>query len=292
MLVDDHHLAVGHHVVDIALEDPMGLHGRLQVVQQVQVARRVEAVVLVEQPHPDELPLDEGVAALRELHLAVLLVDDEVAFLLRRRLDPLSGNLPLQPERQPVGLLVELRALLGGPGDDQGRARLVDQDRVHLVDDGVVQVPLKLVLEGERHVVAQVVEAELVVGAVDDVRLVGGALLRRILPGLNHPHLKAEGLVDGPHPGGVAAGQVVVDRDDVHAAAAEGVQVGGQGGDQGLAFAGAHLGDAALVQGDAADELHVEVAHVLGAPGGLAHRGERFGQQVLQALAVSVTLAQ
>jgi hypothetical protein len=34
-----------------------------------------------------------------------------------------------------------------------------------------------------------------------------------------------------------------------------------QRGDQGLALAGAHLGDLALVQHHAADQLHVEVAH-------------------------------
>ena len=57
----------------------------------------------------------------------------------------------------------------------------------------------------------------------------------------------------------------------------ERVEVGGQRGDEGLALAGLHLGDAALVQHDAADELHVVVPHVQHAAPGLAHDGEGLG---------------
>ena len=84
------------------------------------------------------------------------------------------------------------------------------------------------------------------------------------------------------HPLRVAAGQVVVDRDDVHALAGERVQVGGQRGDQRLALAGLHLGDPARVQHHAADQLHVEVPHVEHAAAGLAHDGEGLGQQVVE----------
>ena len=39
---------------------------------------------------------------------------------------------------------VEIGALLGRAADDERRAGLVDQDRVDLVDDGVVQLALDL----------------------------------------------------------------------------------------------------------------------------------------------------
>ena len=42
----------------------------------------------------------------------------------------------------------------------------------------------------------------------------------------------------------------------------------------------------AAVQHHAADELHVEVPHVQHAAAGLAHDGERLGQQVVERLAV------
>ena len=60
------------------------------------------------------------------------------------------------------------------------------------------------------------------------------------------------------HPLGVAAGQVVVDRDDVHALAGQRVEVGRQHAGEGLALTGLHLGDVAEVQRRAAHDLHVD----------------------------------
>ena len=80
---------------------------------------------------------------------------------------------------------------------------------------------------------------------------------------------QAEEAVEPAHPLGVAPRQVVVDGDHVHALAGERVQVDRQRRHQRLAFAGAHLGDLALVQRHAADELHVEVAHLQRALAGL-----------------------
>jgi hypothetical protein len=78
----------------------------------------------------------------------------------------------------------------------------------------------------------------------------------------------------------------------VDAGAAQRVEVGGQRGDEGLALAGAHLGDAAAVQHDAADELDVVVALAQGALGGLPHRGEGLGNQVVEGLPVLDALAE
>ena len=106
------------------------------------------------------------------------------------------------------------------------------------------------------------------------------------------PTLMPEEAVEAAHPLRVAAGQVVVDGDDVDALAFERVQVGGQRGDERLAFAGLHLGDLAAVQHHAADQLHVEVPHVEHAPAGLADHGERLDQQVVERLAVGDALAE
>ena len=86
-------------------------------------------------------------AALRQFHLAVLLVDEEVPGLLRLRLVArqdcrqagLDLVLALEPWRQPVDLDVKVRAFFRGARDDQRGARLVDQDGIDLVDDGEVE---------------------------------------------------------------------------------------------------------------------------------------------------------
>ena len=78
---------------------------------------------------------------------------------------------------QRLDARVDADIVLGAATDDQRRARLVDQDRVHLIDDGVVQAALYAVRRLIDHVVAQVVKAVFGIGAVGDVAAVSGLLL-------------------------------------------------------------------------------------------------------------------
>ncbi len=172
------------------------------------------------------------------------------------------------------------------------RPGLVDQDAVDLVDDRVEELALRLRLAGRLHVVAEIVEAELVVGSIGDVAGVDLLPLGGLHLGLDGADRHAQALEQRAHPLGVAAGEVVVDRDDVDAVAVEGIQVGGQGGDQGLAFAGDHLGDAAAVQDHAAHQLDVEMPHVQVAAARLAAGGERLGEQVVERFPASPPPAQ
>jgi hypothetical protein len=163
-----------------------------------------------------------------------LLVGGEVARLDHALAGARVGlaDLLLQCRDDRVDLQVELGLVLGLAADDQRRARLVDQDRVDLVDDGVAQAALHALADLVNHVVAQVVEAELVVRAVGHVGAVGGLLLlARHLRGV-HADREPEEVVEAAHPLGVAPRQVVVDRHDVHALAGQGVQVDRQRGDQ------------------------------------------------------------
>ena len=61
---------------------------------------------------------------------------------------------------------------------------------------------------------------------------------------------------------------------------------------QRLAFAGLHLGDVAVVQHDAAHELHVEGPQAEHPLGRLAHDGERLVEQVVERLAGGQALAE
>ena len=163
-LVDDDHLAVLDDVVLVALEQLVGAQRLVEVVDDGDVLDVVEEFAL-EQARRREHPLELLVAVLGEVRRPGLLVDLVVA------------SAELRDELVDGG--VELGAVVGRPGDDERRARLVDQDRVHLVDDRVIVPALHHVLQVVLHVVAQIVEAEFVVGAVGDVGGVGLAALRR-----------------------------------------------------------------------------------------------------------------
>ena len=188
--------------------------------------------------------------------LGAVLGEGRGALLL---VDLVVGGLELEDEG--VDGVVHFRTVLERTGNDQRRAGLVDQDRIDLVDDRVIVTALHHRGAVVFHVVAQIVEAELVVGGVGDVGGVGGAAL--VVGEAVHDDAdgQAEKFVDAAHPFGVALGEVVVDGDDVDALAGERIEIDGKRGDQRLALAGAHLGDAAIVQHHAADELDVEGPH-------------------------------
>ncbi len=267
VLVDDEHLAAGHDVVAVAQEQFLGLDGVVQVADQGGVARFIEVV-------DAEIVLHLGDARIEDADDLLLLVD--LVVLVAVELRDETGELPV-----PTG-----HVAFGRAGDDQRGTRLVDEDGVDLVDDGEVVSALHQIGLLPRHVVAQVVETEFVVGAVGDVGVVLLAALRRLLVGDDAAGAHAEETVDTTHELGLVAGQVVVDGDDVDALAFEGVEVRRQRGHQGLAFTGLHLGDVAPMQRGATHELHVEVAQSEGTLGRLPHGGEGFRHELVEGLPV------
>ena len=288
-LVDDLDLVVDHLVLDAALVERLGLERLDQVVDEVAVLGQEHVL------DPEELLglLHPALGDRDRLVLLVRLVVEVGDVLLRLRLEALGLLARLEHRGQLRELVVEVGRLLGGARDDQRRARLVDEDVVDLVDDRERVAALDLVLELDGEVVAQVVEAELRVGAVGDVGGVLGALLGgHAVVGLEDADGHAERVVDRLHPLGVAAGEVVVDGDEVDGVARERVQHHRERGGERLALAGLHLGDRAVVQDHAADQLHVEVAHAHRAPARLAGHGEALEQQVVERLAVAGALAQ
>ena len=237
------------------------------MVDDLRVLEVVEVLTL-EQPRRFERALGDLGAVLGQDDLLLLLVDLDVGG--RQRLHHLvDGD-------------VQFRLVVGRAGDDQGGARFVDQDRIDLVGDGEVERPLDHLLAGVLHVVAQVVEAELVVRAVGDVGGVSRAAGVVVEVRHDDADFHAEEAVDAAHPLGVARREVVVDGDDVDALAVQRVEVHRQRRDQRLALAGPHLGDLAAVEDDAADQLNVVVALAERALRRLAHCGKRLGEQVVE----------
>src|SRR5579864_4542027 len=265
-----------YHVLHVAPVKRVRLHSRLDVMLQVPVLR--VGNVANAQQLLDLLPAFVG-----DGNVLVLLIHHKVAGvnlrLARRNIDLFPF---LQLGNDAVHALVLVGRLFARTADDQRGPRLVDQDGVHFVDDGVVVHPLHAILQVELHVVAQVVEAELVVGAVGDVGGIGFAALVVIQIVNDDAHGQAEEGIELAHPLRVAFGQVVVNRNHVHATPAERVQIYGECGDQGFTFTGLHLGDLALVQHHAADQLDVEMPHVEDAASGLTGYRKRFHQQLVE----------
>ena len=280
--VHDDDFAVLHHVVHVALENGVGLQRLVDVVQAADLRRVVQVA------HAQNA-FDLGDAVFGQGRGLQLFVDGVIGLALQTRNHAVDG-------------VVFFRGFFGRSGNDERGARLVDQDVVHLVHDGEVQLALRIFFEGELHVVAQVVEPVFVVRAVRDVR--GVSLLavdrpqvhetvilhhvRRVedVAGVvrNRGDRQAQAVVDRPHPLHVAPRQIIVDGHQVRAAARQRVQIQRQGRHQRLPLPRLHLRYAALVQHDAAQQLAVVMPHAGDPPRRLAHDRVGFGQQFVEHL--------
>ena len=298
-LVDNHHLALPHHIVPIPLVDELRLQRRIEKPRQ-----------------PRVLPLEQVVDPQQLLNSRDPLLGQRHRPRLRLRREILLNP---QTAHQIGEHSVSIERLLRLPADDQRRPRLVDQNVVHLIDDRVSQRALHLLLRIQHHVVPQIVEAELIVRPVGDVRAVSlppragpqhpqiaqlaptlplfriqlriVLLLRRVLHRrveekrravLQHPHREPQRVVNRPHPLRVALRQIVVHRHQMRPIALQRIQIERQRRHQRLPLARPHLRNLALVQHHPAQQLHIVVAHLHTPTRRLPHRRKRLRQNVVQ----------
>ena len=150
------------------------------------------------------------------------------------------------------------------------------------------------------HVVAQVVESELIiraVGHIGGIRLtsgdraqLGGLLVAAVIFGIkevravvrDHANGETHEGEDRTHPACVATGEVVVHGHHMHATATNSVDGGTERADERLPFTGAHLGDLPLMQHDGAKNLLVVWAHASGAARCFACRGKNLWQLLVE----------
>ena len=215
-LINNDDLTVTDNVVYVALHNAACLDGLVNVVLQRGI-RGIGQVFYL------KVSLGALLTVRGQRRGFGLFIDDvigiDVVLLLLgiHFLDTQAGKL----SGKAVSNLVQLRGLLALTGNDQRRTRLINQDGVNLIDDGERMVTLNHCIFVDRHVVAQVVETELIVRAVGDIsgvhRLAG---LRRNLVN-DKTDLETEEAVYLAHPLTVSLGEVVVDGDNVYALAGQ-----------------------------------------------------------------------
>ena len=298
--VHNEHLAIVDHIVAVLQEERPGAQGLLEVPAEVRLlGTDLLRSKRVAEPHAEQ-PLGRPLSRLGERNGLVLLVD----LIVHRR--ELSHHVRHCPEH--------LIVLLPRAGDDEGGTRLVDEDAVHLVHDGVMMIALGLVLELPDHVVAQVIEAELAARAVGDIGVVGllpghgpqpvRQLYLRTVPPVEQRVAVPDGrsvlenadghperLENRAHPARVSPGEIVVDRDEMGALSREGVEIERQSRHEGLSLSRAHLQGGAFMQKHPSRELHIVMPQPDGALRGLAHRGKGLRENVVQYLSCGEPLA-
>lgn len=127
------------------------------------------------------------------------------------------------------------------------------------------------VLHARGHVVTEIVETELVVRTESHITLIrpsASVAVRLML--VNAIHGKSMEHVQRSHPLGVSFGEVVVHGHHVDTLSCKRIQENRKRRDEGLSFAGSHLGNLSLMEDDTSDDLHVIVDHI---PGDLVSAG-------------------
>ena len=170
--IDDDDLAVLDNVVDITLHEAPCLHGLIDVVRE-------RGVFWVGQIFYIEELLGLFNALLRERHGAVFFIDNVIAvililqFLVVRR----GEDLLFQAGDEIIRHFIQLGRFLAFAGNDERCARFVNEDGVNLINDGERVTALHHLLFVNRHIVAQIIEAQLVICAVGDIGGIGCAAL-------------------------------------------------------------------------------------------------------------------
>ena len=161
-------------------------------------------------------------------------------------------------------LFKQLVLTLGhGAADDKRCTGIVNENGVHLIDDGEVVRALHEVLGARGHVVTQVVKAELVVGTEGDIGKISLATCLAVgLVFVNTIDAQPVEHIERTHPLRVTLGQIVVDGNHMYAVAGKRIKEDREGSHEGFTFTRSHLSNLAFMKNDAAKELHVVVNHV------------------------------
>jgi len=113
-------------------------------------------------------------------YVLILLIDQKVSvfFNIFVHQDIHLGKFPVRasPLHLPcknIAGTVELGRLPALAGNDQWRSGLIDQDRIDLIDNGIVQIALYQIFFFDDHVVPQVIKSQFIVGDICDITVIG-----------------------------------------------------------------------------------------------------------------------
>ena len=87
----------------------------------------------------------------------------------------------------------------------------------------------------------------------------------------NHTYAHTEEVINWSVPTGVTLGEIIVDGDDMDAAASQGIQERWQECNQGFTFTSFHFGDVSFVENDTTNHLDVIVTHAEDTLSGFAY---------------------
>ena len=201
-----------------------------------------------------------------------------------------TGFTTLQLSCQNITDFIQLGGLSALSGNDQRSSRLIDQYRVNLIDDRIMQLSLYQLLFINNHVVSQIVKTILIIGNIRNITCILFPSLVIFHRVQDHTDFQSQKLMDFTHPLRISFGQVIVDGYDMHAFTFQRVQISRTGRNQSLTFTCSHLRDTPLMQNNTTDQLYPVMLHIQHTLGSLTHRSECLRKQIIQRLSLCQSL--
>ena len=238
-----------------------------------------------------------GNAFRRQIDNLVLFIDNKVAafFLFDSHNGVNFGQIfHVRPTGhlscQNIAGLIELRGLSALSGNNQRRPGFVDKNRVHFVNNGIMQISEHQLFFVNDHVVPQVIKPQFIIRHIRNVTAISLPPLFRLHGIQYHADSETQKLMYLPHPLGITFCQIVVDRYNMHTPSTQCIQIGGQCGYKGFSFACLHFCNTTLVQDNTTDQLYPEMLHIQNAPCRFAYYRIGFRKQIVQRLSLTQTL--
>jgi len=169
--INNHHLIVFHHVIDIPLEQNMCLEGLINMMQGFHLGWLKKIRNL-------QQFLNSGNPLVAKYNRFSLLLDLIICFLV-------------QPWYNFINQVIFIRTILCRSGNNQGSPGLINQDTIHLIDNGIIQFPLGIIIQLKFHIVTEVVKTKLIIGSIGNITAIGLLTFLIIQPMQNHPDGKS-----------------------------------------------------------------------------------------------------
>jgi len=150
-------------------------------------------------------------------------------------------------------------------GNNQRRTCIVNQDRVDLIDNGIIMLTLYQVFGAYCHIVTQIIEAEFVIGTKCNVCHISTAAGFRVgLMLVNAIHAQTMEHIKRPHPFRVTLSQVIIYGYDMHTVSGQRIEEYRKRSHQSLTFTCCHFGNLALMQYHTTEKLYIIMHHIPG----------------------------
>ena len=167
--INDNDFALMNHIILIQMHVIVCLQGIVDIMLQLQIFGIGKVV-------HGEIFFRLCNTFLRQHNRFRLFIQNEVAFLLNFLLQKgihclilIQNTTLFQFFNKQICHAIQIRGLGATAGNNQGCSGFVNQNRVNLIDDGIMQVSLHHVFLSYYHVVTQVVKAEFIVCTIGNI---------------------------------------------------------------------------------------------------------------------------